>query len=117
MVITAAYQTIMPIMAFQIVQQKAYKDYYGEYEPEGFEYDSENNYVWETKNMQNWDSIQGLNMLTWGPMLVLGCFSLSERFEDQSAWWLENVVSNLYMPVMFNETYSLLEYAFFEGTW
>ena len=47
-------------------------------------------------------------------MLVLGGFALSGNFEEAAAWWLENMVSNLYIPVMLNQTYKLFEYAAFD---
>lgn len=69
------------------------------------------------KQLEIWDNIQGLNFLVWAPMLVLGGFSLSGKLETQAAWWLENVVSNLYIPFLLDETYELLEFAIFEGEW
>ena len=79
------------------------------------EEDSE--YDFATKEMEIWDDIIGLNTIVWFPMLVMGCLSLSGHAESQSAWWIENIISNLYWPVLINETYSLLEYAMFEGKW
>lgn len=102
------------MLVFNAVQQKEYKKQFGDYEPEDFEVDMETA-DWKSKEMEIWDNIQGFNFLVWGPMFVLGSFALSGHFEEAAAWWLENVVSNLYIPVMLNETYSLIEYAYFEG--
>ena len=70
---------------------------------------------WKTKQMEVWDDIQGMHILLWGPMFVLGSFALAGHFEEPAAWWLENMVSNIYLPFMLNETYKLVEYAYFEG--
>ena len=113
MVGTAFWQVSMPILVFNAVQQKAYRDYYGKYEPEDFDVDMETA-EFKTKEMEVWDDIQGLNILLWGPTLVLGGFALSGNFQEAAAWWIENMVSNLYIPVMLKEMYKLLEHAYFE---
>lgn len=41
MTAVAAWQVIMPLMVSNAIENKAYLDYYGEYEPEDFEMDGE----------------------------------------------------------------------------
>ena len=98
------WQVTMPMLVLNAVQQKEYKKHFGGYEPEDYEFDFDSA-DWTTKEMQIWNDIQGLNILFWGPMFVLGGFALSGNFEEPAAWWLENMISNLYIPVMLNETY------------
>ena len=107
----------MSMMVESAIEQKAYLEYYGEYEPEDFEYDDDAYNPWKNKEVEIWEGIQGLNFVVWGPMFILGCLSLSGMAEEQTAWWAENVVSNLQMIVMIDGTYSLLEYAMLEGGW
>ena len=112
----AFWQVTMPMLVFNAVQQKAYHDHFNKYEPEDYDFDMEE-IKWKTKEMEVWDEIQGLNLLLWGPTLVLGGFALSGNLEGSAAWWIENMVSNFYIPVMLNEIYELLEHAYFEGEW
>ena len=110
------WQVTMPVLVFNFVQQKAYRDYYGDYEPEDYEMPNVDEVEYKTKEMEVWDNIQGLNILLWGPALVLGAVSLSDKWQEQSAWWIENAVSNLYLPVLASETYHMLEFALFESS-
>ena len=95
------WQVTMPMLVFNAVQQKAYREHFGDYEPEDYDLDMEEA-DWKTKEMEVWDDIQGVNILFWGPMLVLGGFALSGNFEEPAAWWLENMISNMYIPIMLN---------------
>ena len=99
MVATAFWQVTMPMLVFNAVEQKAYRDYYGDYEPDEYYLDTETA-EFKTKEMELWDKIQGLNILHWGPTLILGGFALSGNLQEPAALWIENMVSNLYIPVM-----------------
>jgi hypothetical protein len=81
MVGAAFYQLSMSMMIESAMEQKAYKDYFGEYEPEDFEVDEDAENPWMSKEVEIWQDIQGLNLIVWGPMFVLGCLSLSGRAE------------------------------------
>lgn len=48
-------------------------------------------------------------------MLVLGCFSLSGKFESQTAWYIENVISNLYWLLLGYETLLIDRYTLNDG--
>ena len=58
-----------------------------------------------------------VNTAVWGPMFLLGLFSLSEFVESITAGFIEHVLSNLFIPAYLYGAYAFYEMAVFEETW
>ena len=79
--------------------------------------DSNAKYDYYTFRTQVWEDIFQQNLFVWGPMLGLGVFAINGHLESQTAWWIENVISNFYMPAYVRALYKIFEVAYFEGGW
>ena len=83
----ALWQVAMPMFVFHRAERKAYREHFGEEEPEDFELDMET-ITWKTKEMKIWDMIWGFNFLLWTPMLFFGGPAYFGIFQEPAAWWL-----------------------------
>ena len=84
----------VPYLVFDTLEKQAYSDYFGEEKTE----DSPETREHFDYNVEIWEMMAAINVVTWGPLFVLGVFNLSEFMGGLSAFYIEYIWSNLYFP-------------------
>ena len=84
----------VPAFLFSQLEKNAYREYFGEEKTDESPL-TEEHYTFQ---VESWEKIMQSFIIVWGPMFLLGLFSLSDLMMVPTALYIEHMLSNLYIP-------------------
>ena len=98
----------VPYLVYDSLEKAAYKDFYGTKKPAAdtyFEIPETREYF--TTKVRAWEQIRFVNMVTFGPLFLLGMFGLSEFLGWFVAFYILQIYSNLFFPALVWDFYQM----------
>ena len=106
------YQALIPYIIFDTYEKAEYESYFGEEKPDGEILTTEH----YTKEIEAWKEITYINGIVWGPSFILGIISLSYVLYGVTNFYIEHILSNLYIAAYLYVIYKLFYVAMYMDT-